>query len=81
MSGNPFVQRAILIGWMVFGWIVLILLSGLAALVALAKVSPLIPSGPYHDLFGTLFVMLAWPAIALGFRLFAKYGLWNLPWP
>jgi hypothetical protein len=80
MPGNKSVERAILTGWMVLGWIVLIGLAGLAALFALAKVSPLIPAGPYHDLFGTLFVMVAWPAIALALRFFVKHALWELPW-
>ena len=80
MPGNQFVQRAILIGWMVMGWIVLILLAGLTALLALGYVSPYIPSGRWHDLFATLFVMLAWPAITLAFRFIAKHALWELLW-
>jgi hypothetical protein len=80
MSGNPSVQRAILIGWMVFGWIVLILLAGLATLVALHHISPLIAPGPYHDLFGTLFVFVMWPSATLVLRFCVKHGLWNLPW-
>jgi hypothetical protein len=78
MSGNQGVQRAILMGWMLFGWVALILLSGLATLIVLHKVSPLIAPGPYHDLLGTLFVMVAWPAITLVFRFCVKHGLWVL---
>ena len=81
MSGNQGVQRAILIGWMLFGWIALILLSGLATLMVLHKVSSLIAPGPYHDLLGTLFVMVAWPAITLVFRFCIKHGLWVLLYP
>jgi hypothetical protein len=80
MPGNQLVQRAILIGWMMLGWIVLILLAGLATLFALGYVSPYIPPGRWHDLFATLFVMLAWPAIALGFRFIVKHALWELLW-
>jgi hypothetical protein len=68
MSGNPRVQRVILIGWAVFGWIVLILVAGLLTLFALAQASPRIAPGPYHDLFGTLFVMVAWPVITVVLR-------------
>jgi hypothetical protein len=78
MSGNQGVQRAILIGWMLLGWAALILLSGLATLMVLHKVSSLIAPGPYHDLIGTLFVMVAWPAITLVFRFCVKHGLWVL---
>jgi hypothetical protein len=81
MSGNQGVQRAILIGWMLFGSAALILLSGLATLMVLHKVSSLIAPGPYHDLFGTLFVMVAWPAITLVFRFCVKHGLWVLLCP
>jgi hypothetical protein len=84
MSGNPRVQRAILIGWAVVGWIVLILVAGLLTLFALAQASSLIAPGPYHDLFGTLFVMVAWPVITVVLRFFAKHGLFgllgHLPW-
>jgi hypothetical protein len=78
MSGNQSVQRAILVGWMLLGWAALILLAGLAALMALHQVSYLIASGPYHDLIGTLFVMVAWPSITLVFRFCVKHGLWVL---
>ncbi len=78
MSGNQGVQRAILIGWMLLGWTALILLAGLATLMVLHKVSYLIASGPYHDLLGTLFVMVAWRAITLVFRFCARHGLWVL---
>jgi hypothetical protein len=78
MSGNQAVQRAILIGWMLLGWAALILLSGLATLMVLHKVSSLIAPGPYHDLLGTLFVTVAWPAIALVFRFCVKHRLWVL---
>ena len=81
MSGNQEVQRAILIGWMLFGWIALILLSGLTTLMVLHKVSSLIAPGPYHDPLGTLFVMVAWPAITLVFRFCIKHGLWVLLCP
>jgi hypothetical protein len=80
VSGNKTVQRIILIGWMVFGWFVLILFVGLATLFALAKVSPMIEPGPYHDLFATLFVMVTWPAITLALRFFVKHALWELLW-
>ena len=78
MSGNQGAQRAILIGWMPLGWAALILLAGLATLMVLHKVSSLIAPGPYHDLFGTLFVMVAWPTITLVFRFCVKHGLWVL---
>jgi hypothetical protein len=81
MSGNQGVQRAILIGWMLLGWAALILLAGLATLMVLHKVSYLIAPGPYHDLIGTLFVMVAWPAITLVFRFCVKHGLWVLLCP
>jgi hypothetical protein len=68
----------ILIGWMLLGWAALILLAGLATLMVLHKVSSLIAPGPYHDLIGTLFVMVAWPAITLVFRFCVKHGLWVL---
>jgi hypothetical protein len=80
VSGNKTVQLIILVGWMVFGWIVLIGLAGLVTLVALAKLSPLIEPGPYHDLFATLFVMVTWPAITLALRFFVKHALWELLW-
>jgi len=78
MPGNQTVQRAILIGWMLFGWAVLMLLAGLASLMALHKLSPFIAPGPYHDLLGTLFVMVAWPAITWVFRFCIKHELWLL---
>ena len=81
MSGNQGVQRAILIGWMLLGWVALVLLSGLATLIVLHQVSSLIAPGPYHDLIGTLFVMVAWPAITLLFRFCVKHGLWVLLCP
>ncbi len=81
MSGNQGVQRAILIGWMLFGWAALILLSGLATLMVLHKVSSFIAPGPYHDLLGIMFVMVAWPAITLVFRFCVKHDLWMLLWP
>ena len=56
------------------------LLAGLATSVALAKVSPLIEPGRYHDLFATLFVMVVWPAITLALRFFVKHALWDLLW-
>ena len=71
-------QRAILIGWRLLGWAALILAAGLATLMVLHKVSSLIAPGPYHDLLGTLFVMVAWPAITLVFRFCVKHGLWVL---
>ena len=80
MSGNKTAQWIILIGWMVFGWTVLIALAGLVALFALAKVSLLIEPGRYHDLLATLFVMVAWPAITLALRFFVKHALWDLLW-
>lgn len=78
MSGNQGVQRAILFGWILFGWAALILLAGLASLMVLHKVSYLIASGPYHDLIGTLVVMVAWPMITLAFRFCVKHRLWVL---
>jgi hypothetical protein len=78
VPGNQAVQRAILQAWMLFGWAVLILLAGLASLVALHEISPFIASGPYHDLLGTLLVMTAWPAITLLFRFCIKHELWLL---
>ena len=59
-------------------WLALILAAGLATLMVLHKVSYLIALGPYHDLLGTLFVMVAWPAITLVFRFCVKHGLWVL---
>jgi hypothetical protein len=47
----------------------------------LHKVSSLIAPGPYHDLLGTLFVMVAWPVITLVFRFCIKHGLWVLLCP
>jgi hypothetical protein len=78
VSGNQGVQRAILFGWILFGWAALILLAGLASLMVLHKVSYLIASGPYHDLIGTLVVMVAWPMITLAFRFCVKHRLWVL---
>jgi len=76
MPGNQTVQRAILIGWMLFGWAVLMLLAGLASLMLLSYVSPFIATGPYHDLFATLFVMVVWPVVTLAFRFCVKHELW-----
>jgi hypothetical protein len=78
VAGNQTVQRAILTGWIVLGWIALILLAGLATLLLLHQVSPLITPGPWHDLYGTLFVMVVWPVITLVFRFCVKHGLWQL---
>jgi hypothetical protein len=82
MPGNQSVMRAIWLGWIGLGWIVLILLAGLATLVLLQYVSPFIAQGPWHDLFGTLFVAVAWPVVTLAFRFCIKYGLYELLfWP
>jgi hypothetical protein len=78
VSGHQGVQRAILVGWMLLGWAALILLAGLASLMVLHKISYLIALGPYHDLIGTLLVMVAWPTITLAFRFCVKHGLWVL---
>ena len=76
MPGNQTVQRAILIGWMLFGWAALILLAGLASLMLLGYVNHFIASGPYHDLLATLFVIVAWPVVTLVFRFCVKHELW-----
>ena len=77
MPGNQTTQRIIWTGWIVFGWIALIALSGVTTLIVLNSVSPNIPTGGYHDLVATLFVMVAWPVIALAFR-FCVNELWLL---
>jgi hypothetical protein len=76
MPGNQTVQRAILIGWKLFGWAVLILLAGLATLMLLGYVNHFIAPGPYHDLFATLFVMVAWPVVTWVLRFCVKHELW-----
>jgi hypothetical protein len=78
MPGNQSVKRAIWLGWIGLGWIVLILLAGFATLVMLQYVSPLIAQGPSHDLFATLFVVVAWPVVTLVFRFCMKHGLYEL---
>ena len=79
MPGNESVQRAIWTGWIVFGWIALILLSGVTTLIVLGSVSHLIAPGQWHDLVATMFVMVVWPFITLAFRFCAKHRLWLLP--
>jgi hypothetical protein len=76
MSGNQTTQRIIWTGWMVFGWIALIVLSGVTTLIALGSVSPIIPAGRWHDLVATLFVMVVWPLMTLALRFFVKHRLW-----
>ena len=78
MPGNESVQRAIWTGWIVFGWITLIVLSGVTTLIVLGSVSPNIPPGRYHDLVATMFVMVVWPVITLAFRFCVKHELWLL---
>jgi chromate transport protein ChrA len=80
MPGNQSVERAIWLGWIVFGWIVLILLAGLATLLLLPYVSPFIAQGSRHDLFATLFVVVAWPVVTLVFRFCIRHGLYELLW-
>ena len=67
-AGNP--DRMELLGWAA-----LILLAGLATLMVLNNISYLIVSGPWHDLLGTLFVMVARPTITLVLRSCIKHGL------
>lgn len=81
MPGNQAVQRAILIGWMLFGWAGLILLAGLATLAMLGQFNHFIAVGRWHDPIATLFVMLVWPLTTLVFRFCVKHGLWILLGP
>ncbi len=80
MSGNRSTERVIWAAWTLMGWAALSLLAGLATLALLHQVSPMIPPGPCHDLFGTLFVVVAWPLVTLVFRCCVKHGLAELPW-
>jgi hypothetical protein len=78
MPGNQRTERIISTGWVLLGWAALILLSGLATLMLLGKVSHLIVSGPWHDAVATWFVMVVWPIVTLAFRFCIKHGLWRL---
>ena len=78
MPGNQSVKRAVWLCWIGLGWIVLIPLAYLATLVLLQYVSPFIAQGPWHHLFATLFVAVAWPLVTLAFRFCIKYGLYEL---
>jgi hypothetical protein len=78
VSGNPAAQRAIWTGWIVFGWIALIVLAGLTSLVMLLKINHLIMPGSWHDLVATVFFFVAWPLVTLALRFCVKHRLWLL---
>jgi hypothetical protein len=42
----------------------------------LGYVNHFIAPGPYHDLFATLFVMVAWPVVTWVLRFCVKHELW-----
>jgi hypothetical protein len=78
MPGNRATERVIWAAWVAVGWVALILLAGLATLLLLSRVSPLMAAGPYHDLLGTLFVAVTWPVVTVVFRFGFKHGLVEL---
>jgi hypothetical protein len=76
-------ERVIRTGTLLLLWAGLILLGGVASLLLLHYLAPSIPAGPYHDLYGTLVVFVAWPVLTLVLRFSVRLRLWDLLglWP
>jgi len=67
------VPRAKLYPWMV--WTALMSLSGVVTACLLDLISPIIPSGDWHWLISSLFVVMVWPALMWSLRPLMKRHL------
>jgi hypothetical protein len=53
----------------VFGWALLMLLTGLATAWLRGVVDPLLPAGDWHGMLSGLFVAVTWPSLTWSLRL------------
>ena len=51
-----------------FGWVLLMLFTGLATAWLRGVVDPLIPAGEWHAMLSGLFVVVVWPALVWSLR-------------
>ncbi len=61
-----------------FGWVVLMILTGIVTAKLSGVIDPVIPAGDWHALLSRIFVIVTWPSLTWSLRRFASHYLLDL---